>query len=369
MKNHCHVCKSNLVEKFPIYNNFSLITSDCKPINLTFQVVLCDDCNTVQKMINLEWEEIVKKIYSSYTIYYQSEGLEQSVFIEGLPIPRSKRIIEGVMQNYHIPMEGKILDIGCGNGSFLRNFHKVRPNFSLYGSEISDRDIKEISSIPNFEKLWCCQPHKISGKYEIISMIHLLEHVISPISFLKEVRKKLSTNGIIIIEVPNYRKNPFDLIIADHATHFSVDSLHHIVQRSGYEVIWSSDSFIPKEITLIARKSDVINVLDANDERNKLVTSLQWLLKMRDEAKRIAMNGPVGIFGSSIAATWIFTELEGNVAFFVDEDPNRIGRTHLGRPIISPAEVPDNVKVIIPAPEPIKKEIEKKLREISNTTH
>ena len=62
-ENHCHVCKSNLVEKFPIYNNFSLSTSDCKPINLTFQVVLCDDCNTVQKMINLEWKKLSKNIF------------------------------------------------------------------------------------------------------------------------------------------------------------------------------------------------------------------------------------------------------------------------------------------------------------------
>ncbi|WP_373840300.1 class I SAM-dependent methyltransferase [Methanospirillum sp.] len=347
------------------------VTSDCKPWKKGGYLSLCDNCHTIQCFINDNYKSDVNIIYHDYSVYHQSGGYEQQVFIEGSPVPRSQRIIEAVMNNYSIPSEGRILDIGCGNGSFLRKFHTIRPNFLLSGSEISDRDVKVISSIPNFEKLWCCQPYEISGRYEIISMIHLLEHIISPVSFLKEVREKLSADGVIIIEVPNYCKNPFDLIIADHATHFSLNSLYHVVQQSGFEVIWSSDSNVPKEITLIARKSDVItyHITAGNDERNQLEKSLGWLEKMRDEAKGTAENDPVGIFGSSIAATWIFCELEGNVAFFVDEDPNRIGRSHLGRPILSLAEVPDNVKVIIPAPEPVKSEIERKMRKNSNTSY
>ena len=61
---------------------------------------------------------------------------------------------------------------------------------------------------------------------------------------------------------------------------------------------------------------------------------------MLDSARSAAKDNPIGLFGSSVAATWLAAGLGNSVAFFVDEDPGRAGRNHMGRPILRPNEVP-----------------------------
>jgi hypothetical protein len=65
-----------------------------------------------------------------------------------------------------------------------------------------------------------------------------------------------------------------------------------------------------------------------------------WLRAMFDDARAAASGGRFGIFGTSVAATWLASGLGDTVEIFVDEDPARQGRTHLSRPILSPAQVP-----------------------------
>ena len=73
----------------------------------------------------------------------------------------------------------------------------------------------------------------------------------------------------------------------------------------------------------------------------------EWLTAVRDQAHAIAGRGSFGLFGTSIAATWLCGELDAAVRFFVDEDPHRIGQTHLGRPVYSPEQVPPGSAVYL----------------------
>jgi hypothetical protein len=66
-----------------------------------------------------------------------------------------------------------------------------------------------------------------------------------------------------------------------------------------------------------------------------------------DEAHRVARQQPFGIFGTSIAAAWLFGELSEVTQFFVDEDPNRIGGEYMGRPIYHPHDVPPGSHVFV----------------------
>ena len=59
-------------------------------------------------------------------------------------------------------------------------------------------------------------------------------------------------------------------------------------------------------------------------------------------------RGRVGIFGSSISSTWLAAALGDRAAFFVDEDSNRIGKDHLGRPIYSVEQAPIGLPILMP---------------------
>ena len=49
--------------------------------------------------------------------------------------------------------------------------------------------------------------------FDVINMNHVLEHIPSPLDFLIEVNRILKPGGIILIEVPNERRFPYNYII------------------------------------------------------------------------------------------------------------------------------------------------------------
>jgi len=77
---------------------------------------------------------------------------------------------------------------------------------------------------------------------------------------------------------------------------------------------------------------------------------LDWLLSVRAAARsaRADANGrPFGLFGSSIAATWLAQQVDFATDFFVDEDPNRQGQIFTGRRVLSPSEAPAGSVVFV----------------------
>lgn len=69
----------------------------------------------------------------------------------------------------------------------------------------------------------------------------------------------------------------------------------------------------------------------------------------------------MGLFGTSIAGTWLATEAEDAVAFFVDEDMSRRGRPHLGKPVYAPTEAPSGSQVFLGLPPELAAAIRKRL--------
>ncbi|NQU61403.1 MAG: hypothetical protein HQ512_09750, partial [Rhodospirillales bacterium] len=107
--------------------------------------------------------------------------------------------------------------------------------------------------------------------------------------------------------------------------------------------------WVPKELTVIAAPEQAPATKAGPNPRafDKAEDAVHWLETFADNVRTAAAKGPVAIFGSSIAATWLFGELDGDIAFFVDEDENRIGYTHLDRPIRSPGDVPKNISLAL----------------------
>ena len=329
---------------------------------------MCRSCGVVQKIADSEFERECSEIYSSYAVYHQGQGEEQQVFEQsgGMPLSRSEFLLKQVLQRIHLPETGRLLDIGCGNGNLLKSFVRMCPYWKLNGSELDDKYQKEIEEIQNMEAFYVCGIEEITGNFDMITMLHTLEHIIDPISFLKKLRLKLKPDGILLIEVPDYRQNPFDLVIADHCSHFDLKNLTMLLNASGFDII-VADSFVPKELSVVARKRDTH--IDFSMCRNEIFSTqnvqntLNWLKKVIDEATKIADDeGEFGIFGTSIAGTWLCNELGDAVTFFVDEDYNRVGKKFMRCEIYHPQNVPMDWRVFIPFPFSIATQILKRMQ-------
>ena len=352
----CSICSSGTLEEIFAFREIQRVTSDCKIRPAGGRIGVCRDCGAVQKPADAAFLAEIEDIYRDYTIYHQAAGEEQSVFEQssGASITRSRKLLDVFRRHAKLEAAGRMLDVGCGNGATLRAFGHVAPGWSKVGTEFDDKYRGEVESIPNTEPLHVGSIETVSGVFDVITMVHVLEHIVNPIALLRSLRGKLATDGRLLIEVPNHPANPFELLIADHRTHFTAGSLTRALAAAGFGIEVVADDWIAKELTVVARPATgsalALQAEDARSVRARIEDTIGWLRRAAEQLRNLRSTGPVGLFGTSIAGTWLAAETGDAVNFFVDEDPARAGRMYLGRPVHAPAQVPPGSRVFVGLP-------------------
>ncbi len=348
----CHICGNGRLTLVPEYSSLKRVTSDCKPWPAGGRLGICQSCSTAQAVIDDTWRDECRQIYGAYTIYHQADGKEQPVYnpSSGIPSARSDYLLDNLAKAVAVPKSGRLLDIGCGNGGFLRSFSKKFPHWQLNGSEYDGKYRAQVESIPGFESLFLGDIAGISGSFNAISLIHVFEHIESPHALLQQVQGKLKSDGILVIELPYFVENPFVLAVADHATHFDAATIRTLLARSDFSPLHVTSDWIPKELSIVAQKQNPV-AASANLTPVSPVAAIRWLESVRRHAADIAkLSKHFGIFGTSIAGNWLYAELNRDVEFFVDEDLNRTGKKMNGCPVIAPADVPPDSDIYIALP-------------------
>ena len=364
----CHLCAFDGLCVLPSYEALHRVTSDCKPWPPGGQLGVCPRCGAAQAVISPRWEEEAHKIYDSYTIYHQSGGAEQSVFdaATGAASSRSSRLLQHLKEELPFPSRGRLLDIGCGNGNTLRAFSEMAPGWSLAGLDVNDHDKTVVESIPGVEALYTGAAGAVPGQFQIITLIHSLEHIAEPAKFLMRLQDKLIVGGMLVLQVPDCWQNPFMFLVADHATHFFDSTLREVVAAGGYDVVVAANEWIAKELTVIAHKPaahELPSRVKANAADNVAAVRrrVEWVVRLGQHVRSLAAKSALGVLGTSIAATWLQEELHGGAAFFVDEDPSRFGQTFMARQILRPGEVPAGSQVMIALPTPMAEQVRVRL--------
>jgi SAM-dependent methyltransferase len=312
----------------------------------------------VVKATDDEWKSAIANIYENYRIYSQSGGVEQVVFDQtsGKCATRSHALIERLWPRLRVPCSGRMLDVGCGNGSFLAAFSRKASGWSLVGSEWGLQNKARVEAIPGVEGLVASEVGAIPGTFNIVSMIHVLEHIPEPRATLQCIWEKLVPDGQLIVQVPDLSSNPFDLFVADHCTHFVSEALRSLIEGIGFVIEFIAEGLIAKELTLVARKPRQVTPArprSVDDAGALLSNHARWLESLTRRSRELHTGGQLGILGTAIAGTWLDICLSGRNSFFVDEDLSRVSGSHLDRPIYHPSQTPLDSDVVVSLPQPI----------------
>ena len=338
----CRICGAGALEEIGEYTALPRVTSDCKAFPPGGRLAVCGGCGAVQKPTDARWQAEAAAIYKNYEPYYQSGGVEQAVFdaTKGAPRLRSEVLLDRLMKVRSIGPIGSILDVGCGNGVLLRAFARLRPHWSLLGHELSDLHAATLYKIPGFERLFTGPLGELPSQLDIITMMHVLEHLPNPAEALADLRQKVSERGCLFIEVPNGEATPFDLLIADHVSHFTRHDIARLLGSVGLGANTIADDWVTKELSTVALPGGPIAVLPPPATPaaaiDRVRSQIAWLNAVITTARTAAHNGKFGLFGTSIAAMWLFGQLADDIEFFVDEDPSRRGTTLFDRPVRTP---------------------------------
>ena len=157
----------------------------------------------------------------------------------------------------------KILEIGGG----------VNPIFKNKNTFISDIKIQKKNKL-NFKKRFYeidIEEKRIKKKFDIIFLMHTLEHFKYPLKALKNLKLSLKKNGKIFIEIPNLdfyvRKNTFYALFHQHLNIFNLKHLNNILLHADLkienilikkEVIFCSVNLIKNEIKKTQIKKSII---------------------------------------------------------------------------------------------------------------
>jgi hypothetical protein len=132
---------------------------------------------------------------------------------------------------------GSLLDVGSGEGTLLRTVGELRPDLHLRGIEptTSYRDNAQaetgVSIVPSLSEL---EP---GTTYELLTCIHVLEHVREPLELLMEMRERLDQHGSCYIDVPDAAMySSVDDFHVAHCNHFTAHTLSVMCERAGLVV-------------------------------------------------------------------------------------------------------------------------------------
>lgn len=142
-----------------------------------------------------------------------------------------------------------ILDVGTGYGHVLYALGERFPGSSRLAIEFSDAAVDHLRSIGIDVQVAPVEAvlGSLDREFDLITMSHVLEHLLDPVPVLQVLRSRLRQDGVLYIEVPNIRPEMLTRY-PDHAwaprydephvTFFSSETLTALLERAGLEVIF-----------------------------------------------------------------------------------------------------------------------------------
>lgn len=212
--NSCPICGSEEIRIHAIVNNIEF--GKC---------LICDIVFQRRRVSNRE--EYYKELYRP--LLFGESGIgERDMQVQ---VDRAKFVahkLAGINEGSHM----RHLDIGSSSGALCLT---LAQNFGWesYGNEWDDyyRGVAEGAGVKHLT-----MDEAVKLDFGVITMIHVLEHMVDPIGFLRS----LPNTEYLAVEVPNGRTT-HDAYVIHHPIVYTDTTLPKILYRSGFKVLHKAD--------------------------------------------------------------------------------------------------------------------------------
>ncbi|WP_373071980.1 class I SAM-dependent methyltransferase [Sulfurimonas sp.] len=342
MNKRCLVCNHDDFNILFDYTKEKVVTSDNKTANQNFQLLECKKCFHIQKKTDESLLKTIENIYSNYEAYYLTNGKEEEhTDSKKATINRSKTLINNISES--IKEHGNILDIGTGSGVFLEEFSKVF-DWNLFAQDVKISQNNNLQNLKNFKKFFIYKQDVLFPDYfDIISAIHVFEHIVDLNEFLSSVKRSLKKDGVLVLQVPNIDENLFDIFTIDHISHFHKSTLLYILKKY-FKNVYFPKKQINREISVLATDK-VLKLEHENDVQRHQINKLQ-INNLIDSISDIKKK--VAVFGTSPPALFCASLLNFQIECFIDENLKKTNKTFYGKKIVHPMNIDSDIQVIFP---------------------
>ncbi len=219
-----------------------------------FDVIECQHCG-FKHIIPIPTAKELADLYQ-HDYYNQEKPLYLERYQQDLPWWNQVYSRRYEFFEQHLPVGNRsILDIGSGPGYFL--LQGKQRGWQTKGIEPSVKaaEHSKTMGLDVTNGFFSPESAALLGRFDVINMGLVLEHIPEPSALLQLVYQQLNTNGLLCIIVPN-DFNPFQLILRDqlnfspwwvapphHINYFDFKSLSKLVEKCGFEVLHQEATF------------------------------------------------------------------------------------------------------------------------------
>ena len=192
--------------------------------------VECVECGLFVNTKYPSREELREKL-KHFTL--TSQRVESVREVRAIHAQHQLDIIEKVL-----PKRGRIFDVGCGHGVFLREAFTRGwyPRGNDISSAATDLDLHGINN-----HVFCGYFEELTfeeGEYHAVVMCHSLEHLHNPKKDLIKAYGMLKKGGILSVEVPERNLSTLKKFLeVNHNVEFNKMNLRKILEDTGFKVL------------------------------------------------------------------------------------------------------------------------------------
>jgi SAM-dependent methyltransferase len=297
-----------------------------------------------------------------YTILVNSEEEDQIYEVrDGQPYYRTEHQVTTLLDKLNPAPGMQLLDYGCAKSSTMRALMHERPDLKPCLFDVSNRYVMfwEGFLAPGS---WATYelPGEWTGKFDIVTSFFSLEHMTQPGQSMRQIVDLLAPDGMAYGIVPNVFSNTADFLVIDHVNHFTRTSLGYLLASVGLQVHEIDDTAHRGAFVFIAEKSaTAVQAVTPDDA--VIVADLEKIAEIADfwssaagrlqefESGLDTRVGDAAVYGAGFYGAFIRGSLKNpdRICCILDQNPFLHGSDSSGVPVVTPAELPAEVRTLL----------------------
>lgn len=248
-KHFCRCCKNNIDNTLLEAKDMFLGSRD------RFSYVYCKKC------LSLSIAKVPENIcdyYSGYYSFREAKIKSKLSFSDAIKrkILKKKSLLSKYLLSFfykendlrikalaQMPLPNKkikILDVGSGSGDLVCELYSLGYSNIEGIDPFLEKDIVYNEGLKIQKKAL----NEVDSKYDLIMFHHTFEHMPDPESVAKDIRSKLTQQGVCIIRIPNvssyafklFKQNWFGIHAPFHYALPSISAFHNIMDKNGLKI-------------------------------------------------------------------------------------------------------------------------------------
>ncbi len=225
-----------------------------------FSVVTCAQCGLTYVTPRLTDGDLIDHVYNEG--YWTSDAAKTRGYTdyrrdEPLYLKTYRRRLAVIKRHFSKP--GRVLDIGCAAGFFLRVMRDE--SWQVTGLEPSEPIRNKAQQALGAGNVRAALLHEAgfeAGSFDLITLWDVLEHIPDPVAAISEARRLLAPGGKLLIETQNVNSRAAKVLgsrwqhykHAEHIYHFNPETLAAILDRAGMRVLENTPKLGGKYVSL-----------------------------------------------------------------------------------------------------------------------